>query len=94
MFDKLKQMKDMHSQAKAMQKALSDERITGEAIQGKVKVTMDGNQEIQEVFISPELLTAENQEELQNAIKEAFQDCVKELKSLMMKKVQSGEIAF
>jgi DNA-binding YbaB/EbfC family protein len=93
MFDKLKQMGDMRKQAKAMQQAMAEETVTGEAVQGMVKISMDGNQDVREVHIDPQLLTPENQEKLEIAIKEAIDNCFKELKSLMIRKVQSGEIA-
>ncbi len=93
MLDKLKQMNDMRKQAKSMQSALADETVSGEAVQGMVKISMDGNQSIREVHIDPQLLTPENQEKLEIAIKEAIDNCFKALKSLMIKKVQSGEIS-
>ncbi len=93
MFDKLKDLNSLRAQASTIQKSLAAEVITGEAVRGMVKITMDGNQEIQDVFIDSSLLTPENQNQLQNAIKEAFEQCGKELKSLMLRKMQSGEIS-
>jgi len=93
MFNKLKQMKDMHSQAKAIQSSLAEETVTGEAVNGLVKIDMNGNQEVQDVHIDSSLLTPENQDQLENAIVEATNNCFKEIKSLMMRKVQSGEIS-
>jgi nucleoid-associated protein EbfC len=93
MFDQLKNLNNLRSQANSLKKSLAAETITGAAVRGLVKITMDGNQEIQSVFIDSSLLTPENQEHLQNAIKEAFQRCGHELKSLMIRKMQSGEIS-
>lgn len=92
MFDKLKDLNHLRAQASTIQKSLAAEIITGEAVKGLVKITMDGNQEIQDVYLDSSLLTPENQNQLQNAIKEAFEQCGKELKSLMIRKMGSGEI--
>jgi DNA-binding YbaB/EbfC family protein len=92
MFDKLKDLNNLRAQANNIQKSLAAETISGEAVKGLVKITMNGNQEIQDVFIDSSLLTPENQHQLQNAVQEAFEQCSKELKSLMIRKMQSGEI--
>jgi len=92
MFDQLKNLNNLRAQANTIKKSLEAETITGEAVRGLVKISMNGNQEIQEVFIDTSLLTPENQEQLQNAVKEAFEQCSKELKNLMIRKMQSGEI--
>ncbi len=92
MFDQLKNLNNLRAQANTIKKSLAAETITGEAVRGLVRITMDGNQEIQEVFIDSSLLTPENQEQLQNAVKESFEQCSKELKNLMIRKMQSGEI--
>ena len=92
MFDQLKNLNQLRTQATHLKKTLAAETIIGEAVRGMVKITMNGNQEIQEVHLDSSLLTPENQEQLQNAIKEAFERCTKELKSLMIQKMQSGEI--
>jgi len=92
MLDKLKQFKDLKKQAGELKSNLAQETITGEALNGQVKITMDGNQEVQEVFINESLLSADQQENLQDGIKEAFGKAVKEVQTLMARKIQSGEI--
>ena len=83
----------MQQQASALKKAMAEEVITGEAVQGMVKISMDGNQKIQSVSIDDKLLTPENKSQLEGAIKEALESCFKELQSLMLRKVQSGDIS-
>jgi len=91
MFNKLKQFKDLRSQAKQMQNLLSQESAEAEAAWGKVKVKINGNQEILDIQIDPELLTVENKEKLQNALKEATNDAIKKVQRIMADKVrQSG----
>lgn len=87
MFDKLKDLNSLRAQASTIQKALAAETITGEAVRGLVKITMNGNHEITDVFIDSSLLAPENQNQLQNAIKEAFEQCSQELKKMMIRKM-------
>lgn len=92
MFNKLKQLQDLRKQAKDLKSSMSQETVTGEALDGAIKITMDGNQDIKDVDINDELLSVDNKEKLEQGIKEAFQAAVKNLQSLMMRKMQSGEI--
>lgn len=82
MFNKLKQLKDLRSQAKQMQNALSGESITSE--KNGVKITMNGNMSITAVEISKDI----TKESLEIAIKEAVNDAIKQTQRLMAKKMQ------
>ncbi|HNU81242.1 MAG TPA: YbaB/EbfC family nucleoid-associated protein [Candidatus Paceibacterota bacterium] len=82
MFNKLKQFKDLRSQAKTMQSALAQESVTEE--KNGVKLTLNGNMEIIELTLNPELNT-ENQA---NAVKSCFNDAIKRTQRLMAKKLQ------
>ncbi len=82
MFNKLKQLKDLRSQAKQMQSALSGESITSE--KNGIAITMDGNMSITKVNINPDLA----KESLETAIKDATNDAIKKTQKLMAKKMQ------
>jgi DNA-binding protein YbaB len=87
MFNKIKHLKDLRSQAKTMQDALAEEKITKE--NGGLVLTMDGNQEVVEFRIQDEaLLSPENKEKLEKATHELINDTAKETKQLMARKVQ------
>lgn len=92
MFNKLKQFKDLRNQAKQMQNILAQESTEGEAAWGKVKVKINGNQEILDIQIDPELLLPDNKEKLQNAIKDAANDAIKKVQRIMAEKVQQSGI--
>ncbi|MFH2104869.1 MAG: YbaB/EbfC family nucleoid-associated protein [Parcubacteria group bacterium] len=92
MLGKLKQFKDLKKQAGELKSNLAEETVTGESKKGLVKITMNGNQEIQNVEVDDSLLASDQKETLENAIKEAFGKAIKEVQSLMMRKIQSGEI--
>jgi len=90
MFSKLKQFKDLKDQAKQIQNTLAQETAEGSADWGKVKIQMNGNQEIISVNIDPELLTNDNKEKLESAIKEATNDAVKKVQKIMAEKMQQS----
>ncbi len=77
MFNKIKAVKDLRDQAKQMQATMATVLVEGSAAWGKVKIKMDGNQQIIDVQIEDELLT--DKSKLQSALKDAFNDGMKKL---------------
>lgn len=87
MFNKLKQIKDIRSQAKELQSKLADVMIVGKAMGGKVMITIDGNQKVQAVKIEEGMDTAK----IETGVKDAMNDAVKQLqKELAMKMKDMG----
>ena len=82
MFSKLKQFKDLRSQAKLMQDALAQETVTEE--KNGVKLVLNGNMEVISISLG-EGLSKQAQEE---ALKSCFNDAVKRAQRLMAKKLQ------
>jgi len=82
MFSKLKQFKDLRSQAKTMQNALADESITVE--KNGCKVVLNGNLEIMNLNLN-ENLNKNSQEEI---LKDCLNDAIKKAQRLMAKKLQ------
>ena len=92
MFNKLKQIKDLREQANQLKKMLAQETVKGEAHGGKIIVIMDGNQEITAVDIASELFTPDKKKDVENGVREAVQNAIREVQKLMAKKMQQGEI--
>lgn len=88
MFSKLKQYKDLRDQAKTMQNALAEETVYADSAHGKIQVVMDGNQKVQGVQVDPEFLTPAKKGELENNLKDAFNDAVKKSQMAMAKKAK------
>lgn len=82
MFSKLKQFKDLRSQAKTMQDALAQETVTEE--KNGVKIVLNGNLEIISLSLSNQL-SKDAQEE---ATKYCFNSAIKRAQRLMAKKLQ------
>jgi len=90
MFSKLKQFKDLRSQAKQMQGMLAQESAEGQAAWGKVKVKINGNQEVLSVEIDPELLSPDNKGKLEETIKEATNEAIKKVQRIMAEKIKNS----
>ena len=81
MFNKIKAVKDLRSQAKAMQSKLDEVMEEGTAAHGKVRVMLNGNQKVLAVKID-ESMTGKT-EKLEEAVKDAFNDAVKKIQRKM-----------
>ena len=86
MFDKLKDLKNLQAQAKEMQGALGNERVT--VSEQGVVLTMDGNMNITDIQINEGLLNPEKKERLQTAIKVAHREATKKTQKIMAKKCE------
>ncbi len=88
MFNKLKHLKKMRSQAKHMESELGEVHGEGSAAWGKVKMVVDGNRNIQSVSIHEELLKPAEKKKLEEAIQEAHKDALKKMQFKLAKKLQ------
>ncbi len=84
MFNKLKQIKDLRKQAKTMESALGEIMIVGQAMGGKIMITIDGNQNVQGVKIDESL----SHEDIEKGVKDSFNDASKKLKKEMAAKMK------
>lgn len=85
MLEKLKQFKDLREKAKGLQSLLAEEKVEGSAAWGKIKMTMNGNQEVLSVSVDAELLS--NKGKLEEAIKEVTNDSIKKAQKVMATKM-------
>jgi len=92
MFEGLKNLANLRKQASQLKEALAEETAIGTALDGKVQISMNGNQEVKEVKIDSRLLSPENKQNLEQAIKECLTQCITQIQILMMKKMQEGNI--
>lgn len=88
MFNKLKQFRDLRSQAKNMQNALGQESITVKTANDKVIMTMDGNLKMTALAIDDELMSPDKKEKLQNGVKDAYAECLKKIQRVMATKMK------
>lgn len=88
MFTKLKQYKDLRTQAKDIQNVLAEEIVYADKVGGKVQVVMDGNQHVNGFTIDQEMLKPERKVELEKAVQEVVNDAVKKSQMAMAKKAR------
>ena len=86
MFSKLKQFKDLRSQAKTMQNALAGENVT--VTSSGVKLTMNGNLEVINIEIEDDLMSLNKKQKLQEALKDAHADALKKMQRVMAMKMK------
>ncbi len=82
MFNKLKHLKELRSQAKGLQSILAGELVTVE--KGGIKVVMNGNLEITSIIINEELA----KDSLEGMLADCLNEAIKKTQRLMAQKIQ------
>lgn len=90
MFSKLKQIKDLRSQAKSLQNTLAEETVHADAKGGRINLVMDGNQKIVSLDIDSSLLTPEKKKEVEEGVKEAMENALKKVQHIMVEKMRAS----
>lgn len=86
MFNKLKQFKDLRDRAKQIQNTLAQESAEGSSGWGKIKIRMDGNQQILSVSIDPSCL--QDGPKLEDLVREAGNDAIQKIQKVMSAKLR------
>ena len=84
MFNKIKQIKDMRDQSKAMKAMLDEVIIVGVGAGGRVMITVNGSHETLGVKIDEDL----DRSKIEAGVKEALNDVNSELQVELMKKMK------
>lgn len=87
---KKKQAKLMQDQLSKMQSNMQDIEATGTAGNGLVTITLGGEHEIKQIKIKPDCVDPEDIEGLEDLIKAAHQDALKQLSDKMSKQLPPG----
>ncbi len=82
--DKLKDINEMRKQAKHMESLLATETVTGSSSGGKIKITIDGNQNVKSVEVAPEI--AGDKSEVARHIRSALEDLFKHHRKMLQSK--------
>jgi len=90
MFSKLKQYKDLRDQGKKLQETLGGESATASNFGNTVSITMNGNMQITDIKITPELLTPDKKEKLESALKDVHEDVLKKIQRIIAGKMQES----
>jgi len=87
MGDILKQAQMMQSKMESIQKELGSKRVEASVGGGMVKVTADGQQNILDIKISPEILKPEEAGMLQELVLSGVQEAIKQSRELAAKEM-------
>lgn len=82
MFNKLKQFKDLRSQAKTMQDVLKDEMVESE--KDGVKIVMNGNMKVESVTVKNGI----PKDKIERAVADCIDDVIKKAQKTMAKQMQ------
>lgn len=76
----------MRGKAKNLRNLLAEEKIEASAAWGKIKMVMNGNQEVVSVSIDPALLS--DKAKTEEAVKEATNEAIKKTQRVMADKIR------
>lgn len=93
MFSQLKQFKELRNKANQIKNLLGAETAEGSAEWSKIKVQINGNQEIIKVEIDPEFLQVTKKDKLENGLKDATNDALKKVQKIMAEKIQQSGLS-
>lgn len=82
--DKLKDINELRKQAKQMEALLATEVVSGSSSGSKIVITIDGNQNIKSVEVSPDIVG--DKAEIARNIRSALEDLFKQHKKMLQKK--------
>ena len=88
LFNKLNQIKELKQQAKNLQSQLAEEKVSLE--KDGLKLTMDGNQKIQNLEIAEALLTPEKKDRLEGLLKDLQKEAIVKVQRLMAEKMRAS----
>ena len=83
-FDKIKDINEMRKQGKQMESQLATQTVRGKSGGSKIVLTIDGNQNVLSVEVSPEIVS--DKSEIGRHIRSALEDLFKEYKKMLQKK--------
>lgn len=84
LFDKLKDINEMRKEAKHIEALLAQETVTGRSSGEKIKITIDGNNNVKSVEVSPEIVG--DKSEVARHIRAALEDLFKQHKKMLQSK--------
>ncbi|MBU1356981.1 MAG: YbaB/EbfC family nucleoid-associated protein [Candidatus Edwardsbacteria bacterium] len=87
MGDILKQAQMMQTKMESIQKELANKRVEASVGGGMVKVTADGQQNILDIKISPEIIKPEEADMLQDLVLSGVQEAIKMSRDLAAKEM-------
>jgi len=90
MFDKMKQLFDMQKKAREIKKQLSQIQVDVERLDGRIKISFDGEYNIKDLQLDKELLKEDNKNLLEENLKSCINEASNKIKRIMMDKMKAS----
>ncbi len=90
MFDKMKQLFDMQKKAREIKKQLSQIQVDVERLNGRIKISFDGEYNIKDLQLDKELLKEDNKNLLEENLKSCINEASNKIKRIMMDKMKAS----
>ena len=84
LFDKMKDLNEMRKQAKQIELMLGSEEVIGKSSGERIKITIDGNQNVKSVEVSDSIVG--DRGDIARNIREALEDLTKKHKKMLQTK--------
>ena len=88
--DQIQQMRDLKSQADAMQKQLATVVVEADAGHGAVKVTVNGAQKVLSVKILPKAMNPDKPEQLEDLVVKAVNEAISKAQKTAAKQMMAN----
>jgi len=88
MFDKMKQLMEMQKKMQEVKRELESATFDSLSVDGLIKITMNGAQEVKEVSIQTDLKTADKSV-FEKAVKDAYNRAIKRSHDLAAEKMRN-----
>lgn len=79
----------MLMEARRIQKELRNTKITIEKNDGKIRVVLNGEQKVEEVFIDSSLLSSDNELLIRNSLRDAFNEAIRKSQQIAAEKMKN-----
>ena len=91
-FGQAKDLLKLQKEAREMQKKMKQLRVVGESDDERVRITVNGTQEVEDIEIADDLMNADSKKDLIKGVKAALKDSQKKLQKEMMKDMDISQL--
>lgn len=91
-FGQAKDLLKLQKEAREMQKKMKQLRVVGESDDERVKITVNGTQEVEDIEIADDLMNIDSKKDLIKGVKAALKDSQKKLQKEMMKDMDISQL--
>lgn len=91
-FGQAKDLLKLQKEAREMQKKMKQLRVVGESDDERVRITVNGTQEVEDIEIADDLMNVDSKKDLIKGVKAALKDSQKKLQKEMMKDMDISQL--